>query len=77
MQVCAKRGLCRGCERSRCEAGAANQLLGTKRGASVAYLALATMADESGDGGGSSMATLLRDKLVGSDLEPLHVELTE
>ena len=36
-----------------------------------------TMADESGDGGGSSMATLLRDKLVGSDLEPLHVELTE
>ncbi len=36
-----------------------------------------TMADEAGDGGGSSMATLLRDKLVGSDLEPLHVELTE
>ena len=60
-------------------AGAAKllQLLGTKRGASVAYLALATMADESGDGGGSSMATLLRDKLIGSDLEPLHVELTE
>ena len=68
-----------GCERSRCEAGAAKllQLLGTKRGASVAYLALVTMADESGDGGGSSMASLLRDKLVGSDLEPLHVELTE
>ena len=43
----------------------------------MAYLTLATMADESGDGGGSSMATLLRDKLVGSDLEPLHVELTE
>ena len=40
------------------------------------YQFWATMADESGDGG-SSMATLLRDKLVGSDLEPLHVELTE
>ena len=52
-------------------------LRGTERDASVAYLTLATMADESGDGGGSSMATLLRDKLVGSDLEPLHVELTE
>jgi hypothetical protein len=45
-------------------------------GASLAQF-WATMADESGDGGGSSMATLLRDKLVGSDLEPLHVELTE
>ena len=39
--------------------------------------AAAAMADDAGDGGGSSMGTLLRDKLVGSDLEPLHVELTE
>ena len=64
----------RGVKRGSCQL---LQLLGTKRGASVAYLALATMADESGEGGGSSMATLLRDKLVASVLEPLHVELTE
>ena len=65
------------CEPDRGVKRGAALLRGTERDVSVAYLTLATMADESGDGGGSSMATLLRDKLVGSDLEPLHVELTE